>query len=138
MIKDPLKHRIASLKYYHKNEDAERQRHKEYYWTHHEEELKRHHEWYHNKGGKGLYTSTKFCMAVCSNFEAVLYLGEHCDNVIRCADDGSIIRRYCFDKETYCNMPKIDPRDEEYCKSDEFDSCPEHLAGSRCTKGDTD
>ena len=58
MIKDTLKQRIASLKFYHKNEDAQRQRHKEYYWTHHEEELKRHHEWYHNKGGKGVYSKT--------------------------------------------------------------------------------
>jgi len=33
-------------------------------------------------------------------------------------------------------MPQIDPRDEEYCKSDKFDSCMEQIAGSRCTKGD--
>ncbi|HZA68186.1 MAG TPA: hypothetical protein VE548_00695 [Nitrososphaeraceae archaeon] len=84
----------------------------------------------------GCYDSKDFCMAVCSNYEAVLYTDEHCDNIIRCADDGSIIRRYCFDKETYCNMPKIDPRDEEYCKSDKFDSCIEEMSGSRCTKGD--
>ena len=52
---------------------------------------------------------------VSNNFDSVVAKGEHFDNSLKCAEDGSIVKRYCFDKETYCNMPSIDKWGKEYC-----------------------